>query len=185
VRCRVRVHFKVLANPTTAPLATHIQDTKDLFATSGIVVERVTVENLTAPDPALNPLRDLDVGDCLLWPLGLPSTSDAQNTLFEHRNNVRAGDLVVYIVRTILYNKPGKTLAGCATHPPERPGCVVVRSAARYVVAHELGHVLGLGHVANRDQLMYESTSWTNPPPDIAPGEASWMRGNDLVWQCP
>jgi Matrixin len=182
---RVRVHFKLLANPTAATLATHFQDLKSLLAGADILVEQVSIENLTAPNPAIDPLRDLNVADCQwnIWPW--PTTTAAQDALFANRNGAETNEIVVYIVRTLVGSAPaGFTIFGCATYPGDRPGCAVARAAPRFVIAHEVGHVLGLGHVNNTDRLMNPTASWTNLPPDIDSGEGSWMRGNALALQC-
>ena len=184
---RIRVHFKLLATPTT-PVSTHFDDLKSLYGSSAdILVELGTVEDLTAPNPVLDTLRDLNVGDCRsnIWPF--PSTTGAQNLLFANRNNVGNDDIVVYIVRTLVAtgDMPGFITVGCATHPDGLAGCAVMRSVDRFVIAHEVGHVLGLHHVNDTDNLMNPVEPWTNPPPDIDSGEAGTMRGSGLAKTCP
>ncbi len=114
-------------------------------------------------------------------------TTDEQDELFENRNLVGEGDLVIYFVQAT--NPPN---GGCATHPSGRPGAIVVQpptatasGAAPFTLAHEVGHVLGLGHVDDRNRLMFESTGRiTNLPPDISADEEETMLESDLTRGC-
>ena len=148
----VRLHFKSLL-PISATINNFIDAQflamQELFTTVGITVSRQTTEDLSA-DPNLQPLQNLNVGNCFL---GQP-TQD-HNDLFANRNNVGDNELVVYIVSTLIGGNG--TLLGCATHPDGQPGAAVVQSSARWLVAHEIGHVLGLLHVCE--------FSTANPPP--------------------
>jgi hypothetical protein len=172
----IRVHFKVLVTPSISVNA-HFTALRDLFGSVGILVERGSDEDLTASDPRLDDLRDIEVGDCLFFPWPFSSTTAEQERLFDFRANVGPNDLVVYFVRM---TTPG-TLLGCATHPGGHPGAVVARSAPTHTVAHELGHVLGLGHVDNTDRLMNPNVGWTNLPPDVIESEVGAMDGSSLT----
>src|SRR5262249_18661831 len=80
---------------------------------------------------------DVHVGSC-----GSSTTSE-QDDLFGHRDFVGPNEVTVYFVRTTV-----PTFNGCATHPSKRPGAVVSQFASRWTMAHEVGHVLGLSHMA-------------------------------------
>jgi hypothetical protein len=44
--------------------------------------------------------------------------------------------------------------------------------------------VLGLAHASSSDSLMFRTTGWTNPPPDISTAEASVMLASALTRPC-
>jgi hypothetical protein len=163
----VRVHAKVLSTPTI-PIETMVTRMREVYESVGIQVQLASTENLNLPD-----LNDCDVGSCVLG-----STTAEQDTLFGNRNNVGANEVVVYFVRSTV-----PPFNGCASHPTNRPGAVVVQGATQWTLAHELGHVLGLRHVNNNDQLMTGNGTGniTNPPPDLAASEVTTMRDSPLT----
>ncbi|NAZ74929.1 hypothetical protein GTQ99_05755 [Kineococcus sp. T13] len=171
----VTVHTKTLVTPTAAVrtfLHRQFTEAEQLFADVGIALYRGSLEDLSA-DPALAHLVALDVGTCTL---GAPTAEHVD--LYAHRAGVAADDLVVYLVQTLVGGSG--TFAGCATHPAGQPGAAIVQAGARWLLAHELGHVLGLRHppttpATNADQLMWWTTSWTNTPPDLAESEVSTL----------
>lgn len=59
---------------------------------------------------------------------------------------------------------------------------IVVRTASRWTLGHEVGHVLGLRHVTDRNRLMTGggTSNITNPPPDLVPAEQSTMINSRL-----
>jgi hypothetical protein len=192
----VIIHFKSLlaiSNNINQFIDTQFIAMQRLFAEGDVAVLRGTTEDLSG-NMALQPLQNLNVGQCLL---GQP-TQD-HNTLFANRNNVGNNELVVYIVSTLI-GGAGNFL-GCATHPSGQPGAAVVQSNARWLVAHEVGHVLGLRHVCefptaanptpavacvggHSDSLMFPNVGWTNEPPDLAGTENSTMRNSNLTRPC-
>jgi hypothetical protein len=86
-------------------------------------------------------LTDLDTGPCILGTL-----TTELNQLFANRNNVGADEIVAYFVRST--NGTAGALNGCAVSPAGSPGCIVTQGASQWTLAHEIGHVLGLAHVA-------------------------------------
>jgi len=164
---RVVVHVKCLEAPTSFTLNEQFAAMQEVYATAGIRVDWASTENLNLPS-----LKDVDVGGCTMG-----SVTAEQITLFGNRNYVGTNDMVVYYVRSTV---PGYN--GCAAHPSGRPGAVVVRSASRWTLGHELGHVLGLSHVNNNDRLMTGNGTFniTNAPPDLASGEKTSMLNSGL-----
>ncbi|MGW5052308.1 FG-GAP-like repeat-containing protein [Actinokineospora sp. NPDC004072] len=163
----VRVHVKILTDPTI-PIDQMLTAMQQVYEAVGIRVHRVSTEWLTAP--ALN---DLDVGRCVRG-----ETTAEQNALFANRNGVAPGDVVVYFVRSTV-----PPTNGCAAHPAGQPSAAVVQGATRWTLAHEVGHVLGLNHVADNNRLMTGggTANITNPPPDLIPMEVIEMKDSTLT----
>ena len=133
---RVRLHLKVLQTPTV-PIATMVNNMRQVYGAAGFLVEVVSTEHLNIPH-----LVDLDVGGANGCRRGVVTAE--QQELFSNRNNVVANEIAVYFVRST-----DLPLNGCAAHPPGRPSAVVAQIASQWTLAHEVGHVLDLNHVAN------------------------------------
>jgi hypothetical protein len=164
----IRLHVKVLGEPTSFTRAQMVQAMQQVYATAGIDVVVGSVETLNLPL-----LNDLDVGACTMG-----NTTAEQNQLFANRNNSGANDLCVYFVRSTL-----PPLNGCAAHPAGQPSAVVTSVASQWTLGHEVGHVLGLPHVAPTDRLMMGGGTWniTNPPPDLVQSEIDTMIASPLT----
>ncbi|MEB2778851.1 hypothetical protein U3A58_00475 [Algoriphagus sp. C2-6-M1] len=165
---RVRVHVKILETPTSFSINEQFAAMQEVYAVAGVRVDCASTENLN-----LATLKDVDVGGCTMG-----SVSSEQVSLFDNRNFVGTNDVVVYYVRSTV---PGYN--GCAAHPSGRPGCVVVRSASRWTLGHEFGHVLGIHHVNDNNRLMTGNGTFniTNPPPNLTSGESTTMRNSSLT----
>src|SRR5262249_47495824 len=98
----VRVHIKVLTNPTRFTVHQMVQAMQQVYGAYGIGVVVGSTENLNLPL-----LNDLDVGACTVG-----STTAEQNQLFANRNNVGTNDVVAYFVRSTV-----PAFNGCAAHP--------------------------------------------------------------------
>jgi hypothetical protein len=164
----LRVHVKILTEPTSVTRAQMIQSMQDVYRGAGIDVVIASEETLNLPL-----LTDLDVGACTMG-----STTAEQNQLFGNRNNAGADDMCVYFVRSTV-----PPLNGCAAHPGTQWSAVVTSVASQWTLGHECGHVLGLPHVSPTDRLMMGGGTWniTNPPPDLAQSEIDTMLAHRTV----
>jgi hypothetical protein len=159
---QVRLHVKILSEPTSVSRAQMVQSMQQVYGSIGIDVVVASVETLSLPL-----LNDLDVGSCTMG-----STTAEQNQLFAHRNNAGANDMCVYFVRSTV-----PPLNGCAAFPAGEPGAVITSVASPWTLGHECGHVLGLSHVPDSHRLMYGGGTWgiTNPPPVLIQSEVNTM----------
>ncbi len=114
----------------------------------------------------------MDVGQC-----SMGSTTAEQNDLFANREFVGLNEIVVYFVRSTV-----PAFNGCAAHPNNRPGAVVVRNGTRFTMAHEVGHVLGLSHVNDNTRLMTGNGTGniTVAVPVLTAAESSTMNSSSL-----
>jgi hypothetical protein len=137
-RC-VRIHFKTMQQPNR-PVRTMLLNMRRVYATANIGVTVGSREDLAGP--VFTTLLDLDVGPCTTG-----TTSAEQNQLFQNRNNAGANDVVIYFARSVLRNNTG-ALFGCASFPAGSPGAAVAQIGTPWTLAHEVGHVLDLDHIA-------------------------------------
>lgn len=166
----VTLHFKNVVDPATfgVPVSNMLDQMRIVYETAGLRVNVASTETLSLPS-----LIDVNV-NCS----GIGFLDAEQDALFANRNSAGPRDLCIYFVRSTL-----PPLNGCAAHPAGRPGAIVCSVASPWTLGHEVGHVLGLGHVGPTDRLMVGSGTWgiTNPPPDLVQSEVSAMRGSDLT----
>ncbi len=168
---RVRIHFKLLVQPTGFTLNEAMDSIREVYSSVGILAEQASVENLNLAD------TDIDAGSCTRG-----NTTQEQRTLFNNRNNVGADEVAVYIARTVT-NSSGGALNGCAANDG-RASCIVARTATRWTTAHEVGHVLGLNHVSDTNRLMFGSADRTNLPPDLVESERQTMESSAQTIPC-
>lgn len=135
----VIIHLKILAQPNIA-IGQMLLAMRSVYAPQDIAVHVASRENLSGSQFTL--LLDIDVGPCMSSSL----TTD-QIQLFQNRNGAAADEPVIYFIETI--NGVKGKYNGCAAHAANQPAALVSNFCSRWTVAHEIGHILGLGHVPN------------------------------------
>ncbi len=164
----LRIHVRILAEPLHYSIDEMVDAANRVFAQAGICVAVASEAWLDVPE-----LDVIGVGRCAPEDL----TPD-QIRLFEEREGVPAGEVVIYFVKRTF-----RPVNGCAAHPEDAPGALVTRTATRWTLAHELGHILGLGHVDDSRRLMIGSGTAriTRFPPLLVPAEVEIIRGSPLL----
>jgi hypothetical protein len=137
-RCNT-IHLKVLQQPNI-PIDTMLRNMRQVYSTANIRVVVGSRENLGGPPFAT--LLDVNVGTCPRPPVSQATLTAEQVQLFQNRNNVGPNEIAVYFVRT---TQP--TSNGCSASTANQPSVVVAQTASQWTLAHEVGHVLGLGHL--------------------------------------
>lgn len=148
---RLRLHLKVLTAPSLA-IETMLLRMREIYGAVGIrvaVASRETLDAAALGAPVFNALNDMDVAEC-----DGAGVSAEQMQLFGFDGGVAPGhrvdEAVVFFVRSATKTSGG-TLNGCATFPAGRPGVVIAQVASQWTLAHELGHMLGLLHIAGEN----------------------------------
>jgi hypothetical protein len=97
--------------------------------------------------------------------MGWPTLHEEHQALFDSVSRI-GKEILVFIVDDL---DPSGWL-GCAHHPPLNPGLIITHLCEpRWVLAHELGHVLGRldDLVMGAHLLMWGSANWNADPPPM------------------
>ena len=162
----LRIHVRILAEPLHFTIEEMVDAARRVYATAGVQIE-------VGSTAWIDDFDVVRVGRCAQGEL----TVD-QRRLFIRREGVPPGDVVVYFMRALVPD-----MNGCASHPDDQPGALIAATATRWTLAHELGHVLGLGHVEQRERLM---TGWGKEgfgaaAPLLTPGEIALLRTSSVL----
>ena len=141
----VRVCVKVLEGADDSQLEADAAEANAIFRQCDVQVKIAFVETNRRPK-----LVDLTRNDC-----DGPAThtvTDEEAELFELLRGKCPSEVVAYYIRS-----DGNLVLGCGAHPDGRPGFTVTNNQPdRLTFAHELGHVLGLDHVPDAQNIMNE-----------------------------
>jgi hypothetical protein len=164
---------KILTPPNRFSIPTMLASMREVYVRAGLRVLLGSTESLNLPQ-----LLDLETGTCG-GGFGDNITGEVA-ALYANRRFVQGDDLVIYFIR----DTTPDSLNGCAHHPSGRPGAVVTAHASTWTLGHEVGHVLGLGHVDDNNRLMTEhgTDKITNPPPDLTTSEIFDLVADDLAF---
>lgn len=159
----VQAHFRVLTEFRQPSVEEMLLAMQRVFDSAGIVVRRGSLEMLDLPDLVSVELED-------------EQAPNHRSRLASHRDGAAAEDIVVFFLSRI--SPPAK---GFAQKDP--PAVLVRRRSTRWTLAHEVGHVLDLLHINNRQRLMHGRGTHriTRDPPILMPREINRLRDSPLV----
>jgi len=167
---RIRLLIKTLS-PPVIDVDEMLGAMRRIYSGAGILVEEGPREALRIAAYDGHAWEDFKVGGCRAGEV----TTD-QHALFQHRDGAQRGDIVVYIVRTVI-----PPMNGCAASPADLPSAIVASRASRFTLAHEVGHALGLLHVRDGQNLMTNrGTATIKGEPELTDAQIRTMHGSQL-----
>lgn len=182
---KINVHMRSIDIPTV-PEFTQLNVMKEVFAQYMIDVVMMSGESIGLQPGEQLALNVVD-GNCE-W----DQVSDEQKLLQNSgsKQNVGLNDITVYFA-TVLREKDGTTLQGCAGHAPTRPAVMIAASAIdKTTMAHEVCHAL-LGssfrpvHTDDSANLMCEAAVCTGQPAYLTVAQLNRIFASKLVQKLP
>jgi len=151
--------------------------TTEIFNTAGIQVN-MTIEKLLGPQ--FKEFEFVEVEENC--PMNNPS-EDIREMARELRNATE-NKIVVFICKMVSIVGMRGIMGGCSSFPDEGPTAVIAANIrSKYLLAHEVAHLLGLPHVTDNDQLMTNEApdKFTLIPPKLVESEIERIRESNLV----
>lgn len=178
---KLRLHLRSIGMPQVNEL-TQLKVMQEVFAQFAIQVEMSSGQSVQLTPGESVTLNVVD-GDCK-W----DQVSDEQRLLqgTGSQQSVGVNDITAYFA-TVLRQKNGSTLQGCAGHAQNRPAVMIAASAVdRTTLAHEVCHVL-LGsafapvHEGDSNNLMCSAPVCTGNPARLTDAQLKQIRASRFL----
>jgi hypothetical protein len=175
---QLRFRYRPGQRPDVGALCATVQS---VFSANAVGVQFVAGDAEESDLPAMTAVA---VGACV-------DVFDEHKALFDAMaSSMKDGQAAIFVVGRIT---DAATASGCAAHPASCPGAVITEAAAaagaggttaggRWVLAHEVGHLLGLSHVKDTPRLMCDPpTSITSASPRLSATEKQTVAASPLL----
>lgn len=154
----VRLHFLSLAVDHVQPIDVTLKGAQIAYDQYGIRVRQMSAKCLDLTEEQLAMFDRIDT-DCS-WDI----TSGEYTELHKLGGSFPLNDIIVYVVGSI------HDVDGCAGHAPGKPAVTIAAYSYRWVLAHEIGHVLLTKdflptHWGHPDNLIWLPGHSNNPTP--------------------
>jgi hypothetical protein len=135
-----------------------IRNAANFYSELGIKIEEGLKLNF-GDDPVAQNLKHREIRkDCDLDPDAVPT--DQEKELYEYkRPDTIPREIVVYFIES---TRPSTW--GCAYRHNRMASIIITQGATSWTCAHEVGHIHGLTHVNDPNNLMYKNPKFTVKP---------------------
>lgn len=145
----VRLHFRSISL-TSVPFHVQLNAAVEVYAQYDIDIKFQSGLSVQLSEADRKKFKRVDTS-CV-------AGKDEWDALQKLLNDVPRSDICVFLVKGLWDPKEtagSEAFLGCGAYRPGSPACAVAANASKYDMAHEVGHVLGLGHDSTSGNLMH------------------------------
>lgn len=170
----VRLHFRSISL-TDVPFNVQLNAAIAVYAQYNIDIKFMSGRSVQLSEADRKKFRRVDTS-CV-------AGKDEWSALQKMLNDVPSTDICVFLVKGLWdpTESPGQeAFLGCGAYRPGSPACAVASDASKYDMAHEVGHVLGLGHNNTNGNLMHPTQAAYAKTPVLTPTQLETVLKSNL-----